>query len=873
MLRRAATFAWHGHCYVLRIILAFVLNLGLVALAHAGPLWYADGQALHRLETDTNAIERNITRSGVLSIALNANDGTVWALTEERLLKYGADGATLLNLDLRFLSGRNDSGRRLAFNAADETVWVAMGTIAFRVDANGHLVAVALGTIFSGIQDIALAQDGTLWVLGNDDLLHFAANGALLGKDDLPSDMRQSEFLVLDEAHGVMWLGGSRKIFQIDATLPVHERREISRSESVDAMALNPDTGVLWAVGNTRLIGYALNGSVAATTNLPSSLDDPRALVFDAASPAIWLGHRRGLSRFNTAGQFVRTISNSSTVVAIATPAPAGVVPLVTLVSPANNVVVPNAFVPIRLHYSATCGGQPCNYPSSVFASYVLTATLNGQSIGGSFTFDAATNDAMYTPTVRHAEGLNTLTAFVTDPQGHRSATLTAQFTVDTIAPAFADVTPASGTVFTQPTITLQGSINDSLGRVALESFSGATVSGANPQGPSFSWQIGLAPGTNSFRLTATDPIGNATPFPLTYVFSTLSIAITSPANGATIDADRVTVNGTFSGAATATITVNGVPAAVTGNAFSAANVPLNAGSNTITANGTSPQGATASASITVTSVAPSLTLLSPANGATVNGDTVLVRGRFTGPANSGITVNDQVAGIDAAGNFSAVVPIVPGGNTLTATVTSPGGSTSARSITVNANGAVTLVRVTADRTAGLAQLAVTYSIDNPTASAVPLTFDGSGIGTLPAGGTASFVVTYPAGVFTSSIGVTEPGGTFTQSFVIQSYDVNSRDAFFQAIFNGVKTNLAAGNVEAALVFFSPGVRDRYRTVLNNIAAALPAMFASFPPIRPTRMTDAYAEYFVVQVEGGKRYGYYLYFAVGADGVWRLQEM
>jgi glucodextranase-like protein len=872
MLRRTSTSWWRRCSRVSSVILAFVLNLG-ACLAQAGPLWYADGQALHRLETDTNAIERNVTRSGVLSVALNAKDGTFWALTGDRLLKYNADGGNLLNLDLRFLSGRNDSGRRLAFNAADETLWVAMGTIAFRVDANGRLVAVALATFFSGIQDIALAKDGTLWVLGNDDLLHFAANGALLRKDDLPSDMRQSELLVLDEANGVMWLGGSRKIFQIDGTLPVRERREITRTESVDAMTLAPATGVLWAVGNTRLIGYALNGSVATTTSLSAlNLDDPRALVFDPASPALWLGHRRGLSRFSAAGQFVRTVPNSSTVVAIAT-APAGVVPLVTLVSPANNAVLQNAFAPIRLHYSATCGGQPCNFPSSAFAAYVLTATLNGQSIGGSFTFDPATNDAVYVPTTRHAEGLNTLSAFVTDTEGRRSAVLNAQFTVDSIAPAFGAVTPASGTVFLQPNITLQGSINDSLGRVALENFGGATVTGANPQGPSFTWQIALAPGSNSFRLTATDALGNATQLPLTYAFSTLSIAITSPANGATIDADRVTVSGTFSGASTATVTVNGVPAVVTGTAFSAANVPLNPGTNTITATGTTPQGATASASITVTSAAPALTIVSPANGATVNGDSVLVRGTFTGPTNSGISVNEQIAALGGGGNFSAVVPIAPGANTITATVTSPGGSTSTRSVTVNANGTFTLVKATADRTAGLAPLAVTFTIENPTASNVPLTFDGAGIGTLPAGATASFAVTYPAGVFTASIGVTEPGGTFTQSFVIQSFDVRSRDAFFQAIFAGVKTNLAAGNIEGALVYFSPGVRDHYRTVLNNIAASLPALFGSFPPIRPTAMSDTDAEYFVVQTEGGRRYGYRIYFALGGDGVWRLQDL
>ncbi len=370
----------------------------------------------------------------------------------------------------------------------------------------------------------------------------------------------------------------------------------------------------------------------------------------------------------------------------------------------------------------------------------MLTATLDGQSIGGSFVFDPATNDAIFTPTTRWSEGAHAFTAFVTDSSGRRSRTITAQFTVDTLAPRFVNVSPADGSNFTSPNITLQGNIDDASGRVGLESFGAATISGANPQGQFFSWGIGLAPGTNSFRLTATDPAGNATPLSLAYSFSTLTLTIASPANGATIDDNKVTVTGTFSGAATATVTVNGIAAVVSGNAFTAADIPLHAGSNTLTVVGTSPQGATDTKVITVISSAPSITLTTPANGAALGGDNVLVSGQIQAPANSGVTVNGIVAIVDAGGNYFAnAVPLLPGSNTLTATVTTPGGKSVSASVMVTSAGPSPVV-ITADPPQGTVPLRVGFKFQNPAGLALTsFSFNPGGAGSQVAPGPGEF--------------------------------------------------------------------------------------------------------------------------------------
>jgi hypothetical protein len=849
---------WFGRWLLLSV------SIWCAALAHGASLWFADAEGVRRLDTDTNTVTASIPQQGVLALALNQKDGALWALTNGELRKYDANGATLLTIDLKTLARNFNAARRLALDPSDDSLWVAGGSNAARLDSEGRLLASI--TTNAVVQDIVLAQDQSLWVLSRNELARYSGQGALLGSAGLAGDMQQAAFLALDETNGALWLAGAKRLFRIVPALPPVANATVATDEVVSGIALQ--SGTLWVAGQSSLYSV-VNGSVFDTTDLSGlHLSNFQVLAFDAQSQSLWLGHEKGLSRFGAGGDHVTTVPAAVKVSAISA-APSGIVPIVTLVSPPDGALLRNAFVPIRLHYDASCFGQPCGFPPSTFAAYVLTATLNGQPIGGSFVFDPATNDAVFTPTSQHAQGRNVFTAFVTDGSGRRSRTITSEFTIDTIAPSFVNVAPADGATFASSSITLQGSLDDGSGHVLLENFSGAAVVGANPQGPLFSWAITLQPGSNAFRLTASDPAGNATQLSLTYVFSSLSITITNPANGAVINDNKVTVTGTFSGASTAAITVNGLPATVSGNSFTRADVPLQPGSNTITVAGTSPQGATDTKVVTVTSTAPTLTITSPANGAVVNGDSVLVRGAIQAVANSGVVVNGVVAAIQG-NSFFAVVALEPGANTLTAKVTTPQGATESRSINVTASGVPPDVLATAAPMTGMAPLTVTYTVTNPTAADASYFLDSFGPFAVPAGGTSSLQLTYPEGIFTATIIV---NGGSPQSFVISVTSFASMNTMLQALWSNVRSNLAAGNIEGALVFFAPGMRQHYRQVLTDIAPALPSMFATFPAIAPTAMVDGDAEYFVAIPRAGRNYGYFIYFTRDGDGVWRLHSL
>jgi len=840
--------------------------------AHAGALWFSDADGIHRVDTDTNAVTQHVAQTGVVALVLDQKDGSLWALTASQLLKYDANGAALLSVDLKSLATSFNAGRRLALDPSDDSIWVAGGNDAFHLDAAGHgPAAIEANDV---VQDIALAQDQSLWLLSRNTLSRYSPQGALLGSARLAGDMQQAAFLAIDDANSALWLAGAKSVFRVPLALPVQSGLAISTAEVASGLAIDSGTGTAWVAGQSSLFAFTKDGAAFAATSLAhQGLGNFQALAFDAQSQAVWLGHEKGLGRFNASGVPLATIPAAVKVGAISA-APSGIVPIVTIVSPPDGALTRNAFIPIRLHYDASCFGQPCNYPPSVFAAYVLTATLNGQAIGSAFVFDPATNDAVYTPTVRYAEGSNTFSAFVTDSSGRRSRTAMSRFTVDTVAPAFLNVTPASGSLFTSPNITLQGSIDDIMGRVVLESFSGAPFNGPNPAGASFSYAITLQPGTNSFRLTASDPAGNTNPLSLAYVFSTLTLTVTSPANGALIDDNKVTVTGTFSGATTATITVNGQAAVVTGTTFTAADVPLQPGANTITVIGTTPQGASDTKTLTVTSTAPSITITSPADGASVSGVSVLVTGRVQAPANSGVKVNHTTAAVDGSGNYFALVTLLEGANTLTATVTTPSGKSVSQSVSVTASGQPPSFSAKASPATGLAPLNVTVTVSNNTAQNATYTFFGSGPFALPASGQSVLTLTLPAGVFTPAVVVTDGSGvTTSQSLVIQVLDASQVDQQLRAIWAGMTSALASGDKAKAMSYLHSDAKAKYGPIFDALMPSFAGIVASFSPLAASSLNADVAEYVVKRTSSGASRAYFVYFVRGADGVWRLDEM
>ncbi|MGH8041755.1 MAG: hypothetical protein ACREPN_06910, partial [Rudaea sp.] len=75
------------------------------------------------------------------------------------------------------------------------------------------------------------------------------------------------------------------------------------------------------------------------------------------------------------------------------------------------------------------------------------------------------------------------------------------------------------------------------------------------------------------------------------------------------------------------------------------------------------------------------VTITYPANSATVNGPTTEIAGTFTGPTDTGITVNGVVAYTDGGNFLASAVPLQAGANTINVTATTITGNTASTSI------------------------------------------------------------------------------------------------------------------------------------------------------------------------------------------------
>jgi hypothetical protein len=208
-----------------------------------------------------------------------------------------------------------------------------------------------------------------------------------------------------------------------------------------------------------------------------------------------------------------------------------------------------------------------------------------------------------------------------------------------------------------------------------------------------FAVDVPLGDGASTVVVAATDIAGNVASRSLTFNrFIVPVVAITSPADLATVRTSTVTISGTVSDPAAA-IRVNGVVASVTGNNFTANGVPLQQGRTVITAVATSSGDhvGTATAIIYRDSIPPRVVLHQPLQGTTVHTTPINVSGMVddivVGTINSGqatIAVNGVAAEVANRAWIARNVALTPGPNTLVVTATDQGGNAITVTSTVN---------------------------------------------------------------------------------------------------------------------------------------------------------------------------------------------
>ena len=322
------------------------------------------------------------------------------------------------------------------------------------------------------------------------------------------------------------------------------------------------------------------------------------------------------------------------------------------------------------------------------------------------------------------AEGANTIVIVATDAAGN-SASETRSVTLDTVAPAVAITSPASGAILASRVVTASGT---------AEAGAELTVNGvrvAVASAGTWSADLAFADGPHTITVRAVDAAGNVATVTRSITIDTTapSLSVTSPDFELT-NTPSVTVSGTTEPGVS--LTLNGAAVAVgAGGAFSTT-LTLVAGSNTITIVATDAAGnsATVTKPVTFDSAAPAISVISPAPGAILTSSIVTVSG--TTESGAEVTVNGVRVDVSGAGAWAVDLVLADGAQSIVVRVVDAAGNsaTVTRSVTVDTMApalSVTspdydLTTVAAVTVSGTTEPGATITVDG-----APVTVAGSG--------------------------------------------------------------------------------------------------------------------------------------------------
>ena len=258
-------------------------------------------------------------------------------------------------------------------------------------------------------------------------------------------------------------------------------------------------------------------------------------------------------------------------------------------------------------------------------------------------------------------------------------ARLTVVLQVPSPLPAISITSPADRSYSRNPSIQVTGTVGASVTSVTLNGQPAALAHGA------FTAQVTLAAGVNVLAAVATDAAGNQASAAVVVTLDTQppALIVTTPATAGQItNQPQVAVAGSATDDfGIAAVTVAGQPVTLVNDQFTAT-VPVAAGTNQIAVVALDFAGNQTTVALTVSRFdVPTVTIASPQDLSYVSATTVTVSGTATAAVS--VTVNGVAATL-AGDSFTAPgVPLLEGGNTLTATAVDAQGHAGVASINV----------------------------------------------------------------------------------------------------------------------------------------------------------------------------------------------
>ncbi|MHB8728224.1 MAG: DUF7948 domain-containing protein [Sulfuricaulis sp.] len=488
-------------------------------------LWVAAGTHLNRLDPNTYWISQTFDLTSTpQALVVDSQDDSLWVLTAPTLSKFDANASLLVELDLRTLEPGIEDIKLLQMNPYDASLWLAGGKSLLHLNRDGKLIAARQSP--NNIHAIALDLDESLWVLTDNELLHFAASATLISTFPLHSLLSEPRYLALDQIGRRLAVADTRQVVQFDlADLAKPPRLldmapgifgiapDASAKVTITALGADPLFGTVWVLSPDNLLIYDRAANFLKRIELHApDLAPASQLAFDPVSGSLWVAGPRSLGRFRNNGEYLDRVPLADPAKAIGL-APFKLLPRLSLLAPPEASETNRALPDIHFGLSGDCSGVYCIPDSDYTSSLNLDIRLNNQLLGPPVSRSPL--DATFLPAKPIPEGPNSLSARATDRYHHSSVLLQNEFTLNTHAPQFVVLTPSDGTSVTTPNVLIEGQVDNLSATVNLVGV------GTNQlqAGSTFHFPVTLQPGVNSFTLTVTDRAGNVDRSALTLIY------------------------------------------------------------------------------------------------------------------------------------------------------------------------------------------------------------------------------------------------------------------------------------------------------------------------------------------------------------------
>ncbi|WP_166404887.1 LamG-like jellyroll fold domain-containing protein [Desulfonema ishimotonii] len=384
---------------------------------------------------------------------------------------------------------------------------------------------------------------------------------------------------------------------------------------------------------------------------------------------------------------------------------------------------------------------------------------------------------------------------------------------------------------------------------------------------------------TTTYILTATGPGGTHT--------ASATVTVNPPApviNTFTADPTEITA-GAFSSLSwnvtnADTVTIdNGI--GTVGESGSVSVSPDQTTTYTITVTDFSGNPHTAEFTINVIQPPITVNITSPADGATVTGREVTIKGTCTSPIGKsfGVTINGIAVQVCGNSFFANRVMLTEGENTITVTATDEDGNTASSSVTVMSAESDSGISITLFPESGIAPLETDLNADYSipgTAADASVECSGPAQPTISKVSLTEYDLIFDTpGLYTVTYRITDTDGVeYTKEAMVCVQDEDETDAFFRALWIGMRDALVAGNIETACGYFLSDRREDYSQAFTALSAEQRNKIPFADRIEMVESSGGETRYFIsmeTEISGEVRtVGSWLIFRKDADGFWRI---